>query len=282
MTVKLIVDSACDLPSEIINEYDIDVLPFIINIEGETFYDGKDISTEEVYEAMREERYPDTDQVQAETYSRAFAREAEKGNDIIYFGFSSELSGSYQTASLVAEDIRDRYPEVTIDVVDTRSGSAATGIIVYKTARLLEEGVERDALLDRLDDWIGRIEHLFFLDDLSALQRGGRISLTKSLVGNFLNIKPILHLVDGEIKLFRKVRGSKKALTKLVDLFEERCSYISEKLIAITHADDKKKAEQVKEQIEELGGEIFCLELINSVLGVHLGIGGVGIFFLGD
>lgn len=282
VAVKFIIDSACDLPKEIIEEFSLETLPFIINIEGETYLDGEDITTAEVYEAMRKGKEPTTDQVPASRFQEVFKKQAEKGNDIIYLSFSSELSGTYQTACMIADQIRDEYPDIEIDIVDSKSGSAATGILAYKAAKMLNEGIEKKDVIAKLKTWIGNIEHLFFLDTLETLQRGGRISRSKSLIGNFLNIKPLLTVVDGEIQLEKKVRGSKKALDKLVGLFEQKCTNIPESLVAITHADDLDRAKELKNKIETLGGEIFCLELINSVLGVHLGIGGVGLFFLKD
>ncbi len=282
MSVKLIIDSACDMPEDFIEEFNLEIIPFIINIGKKSYYDGEDITTPEVYEAMREGKDPTTDQVPAGKFQEVFKREAEKGNDIIYLSFSSELSGTYQTGCMIAEQVQGDYPDVDIKVIDSKSGSAATGIMAYRAAKMLRKGMGKEEVVNSLKNWIGNIEHLFYLNTLDALRRGGRISRSKSFIGNFLSIKPLLTVVDGEIQLKEKVRGSKNALEKLVTLFENKCTNIPESLVAITHADDLERAKELKNKIEDLGGEIFCLELINSVLGVHLGIGGVGLFFLND
>ena len=282
MSCRIIVDSACDLPGELREKYDIRVLPFVINIEDKSYHDGVDITTEEVYEAMRAGKAPSTDQVPARTIESAFREEAEEGNDVIYLSFSSKMSGTYQTACLFAEEIEDEYEDIEIDVVDSRSGSAAIGILAWKTAELLASGMNRESVLARMEELINRIEHIFILDDLEALRRGGRISRSKSFLGNLFSIKPMLTVNAGEIELLQKVRGRSRALQKLVDIFEERCSSISGAVVGIAHADDQQRAEKLKKMIEDLGATVFCKELINSVLGVHLGIGGVGLFFLGD
>ncbi len=282
MTAKLLIDSACDLPEEIIDKFNLETLPFIINIDGESYLDGEEITTAEVYEKMKAGKVPTTDQVPASRFQEVFEQEAEKGNDIIYLSFSKEMSGTYQTARMIADRVQKKYSGIEIDVIDSKSGSAATGIIAYKAAKMLEAGAEKQKVLSSLKSWIDNIEHLFFLDTLEALERGGRISKPKAFIGNFLNIKPLLTVTEGEIQLEKKVRGSGKALEKIVELFAQKCTNIPETLIAISHADDLARAKELKNKIEELGGDIFCLELINSVLGVHLGVGGVGLFFLRD
>ena len=282
MNTKIIVDSACDLPVHIMEEYQIEELPFNIHIDDESYLDGKTIETSNVYSALKNDQYPKTSQVSPRFFRDAFTKYAKKDIDIIYISFSAELSSAYQTGKLVAQEIEKKYPEVTIDVIDSKSGSVATGIIVYKAAQMLAEGADHNEVIDKINFWIDHIEHFFILDDLNTLQRGGRISKTKSFIGNMLNIKPVLQVKEGKIELHKKVRGTKRALNTLVRLLQDKSYDLKEQLIGIAHADDFKKAENLKEKVQSLGGEIFCVELISSVLGAHLGIGGIGIFFLSE
>lgn len=282
MTIQLIIDSACDLPQTIIKDYGIEVLPFNIHIGNETYQDRVNIKTEDVYTAMKEGKVPTTSQVSLKEFQEVFTRHASEGKDCIYISFSSKLSGAYQAGKLMAAQVEEEFPGINIDVLDSKAGSVATGIIVYKAAKLIREGASREEIIDKVQFWADHIEHLFILDDLKTLVRGGRISKTKSLIGNMLNIKPILHLENGEIKLLEKVRGTQRAINRLIDLLKERSFNIKDQLIGISHADDLVNAEKLKNKIEELGGEIFCIELISSVLGAHLGIGGIGVFFLNE
>lgn len=280
MRAKIIVDSACDLPEHIRDEYDIKVLPFNIHLDNKTYLDGRDIGVGQVYNALRDEKTPTTSQVSPEIFKKIFTQNAKKGYDSIYISFSKKMSGAFQTGKLIAREIAANYPEIKIEVIDSRAGSVATGIIAYKAAHLLSKGNPIDKVVKEIKDWAEHIEHLFILDDLATLERGGRITKTKSFIGNILNIKPILHVVDGRIELLEKVRGSKRAVNRLISLFEEKNYNLKEQLIGIAHADDSEKAKKLKAKIEDLGGEIFSTEMISSVLGAHLGIGGLGLFFL--
>ena len=282
MSTKIIVDSACDLPQYIMNKYDIIELPFNIHIDNTSYLDGISIETKDVYSALKKNKSPKTSQVNPQSFRKIFTEYAEQGYDIIYISFSSEMSSAYQTGKLMAEDVKKQYPEVEIDVIDGKSGSVGTGIIVYKAAQLLAEGWNRLEVIKRINFWVEHIEHFFILDNLKTLQRGGRISKTKSFIGNVLNIKPVLQVKDGKIELFKKVRGTKRALNALVKLLQEKSFNLKDQIIGIAHADDLKNAEKLKEKIQNMGGEIFCMELISSVLGAHLGIGGIGVFFLNE
>ena len=282
MSTKIIVDSACDLPEEILNKYDIEVLPFNINIDGESYKDGIEIEIDEVYAALRKSKNPKTSQVSPKDFEDVFKKNAELGNDCIYISFSAEMSGAFKTAKLIAEQVENKYSDVKIDVLDSKAGSVATGIIAYKAALLLDKDVKREEVIGKIKFWADHIEHVFMLADLKTLERGGRISKTKSFIGNILNIKPILYVNDGKIELFQKARGTKKAINKMINFLKNKSYDITKQLIGIAHAEDFDHAEVLKEKIEELGGEIFCIEKINSVLGAHLGIGGIGIFFLNE
>ena len=280
MGIKIIVDSACDLPKNILKQYDIETLPFNIHIGDKSFKDGIDIQIDQVYESIRKNNFPKTSQISPEDIRNVFVKNAKAGYDSIYISFSSKMSGAYQLAKLVARDVEEKYKESKIDVIDSKAGSVATGIIAYKAALLAAEGKERKEIINKLKFFANHIQHVFMLDDLKALVRGRRISKTKSFIGNILNIKPLLHVNDGEIELLQKVRGSKKAVNKMIEFLKEKSYDLKGQLIGIAHADDIKQAELLKEKIEEIGGNIFCIEKIGSVLGAHLGIGGIGVFFL--
>lgn len=279
MNTKIFVDSACDLPNEIIKKYNVEVLPFNIHINNDKYLDGIEIDTSDVYQAIREDKSLSTSQVAPHIFEKAFRKEAEKGNDCIYISFSSQMSGAYQTGKMMAEKIKNEFENIKIKIIDSRAGSGATGLIVYKAAQLLSDNIPLEKVVKAVKFWAEHIEHLFILDDLKQLQKGGRISKTKSFIGNILNIKPILHVKEGKIELLQKSRGTKKAINELIKLFKQKSYNIKEQLIAVTHADDLNKAQILKKKIEDLGGEVFFTEMIGGVLGTHLGIRGVGIFF---
>ena len=282
MAIKIIVDSACDLSEEIVDKYNIEILPFNIHIADKSYKDGHDIKIKELYSALEDGKIAKTSQVSPKIFKKTFVKNSKEGNDSIYISFSKKMSGAYKTGKLIAKDVEKEYPNCSIEVVDSKSGSVATGLIAYKAALLLKKGKSQKEVVQKIKYWADHIEHIFMLDDLKTLERGGRISKTKSFIGNMLNIKPLLLVNNGKIELFKKSRGSKRAINKMVKYLKKNSYNLSEQIIGVAHADDLEKAEFLKKKIEELGGNVFCTEMIGSVLGAHLGIGGIGIFFLND
>src|SRR5690554_3005423 len=280
MSIQIIIDSTCDLPQEILKKYSIRMLPFNVHIGDKTYKDRVNIKVEEVYKHIREGIYPKTSQVSPGDIRDAFVEYAKKGIDCIYISISSKLSGAYQTARVIAEKVQQKYSDSLIRVVDSKGGSVGAGIIAYKAAMLIEKGCKLNFVVDKVKSFAEHIEHLLVVDDLKCLQRGGRVSKSSSFICDVLNIKPLLHIVDGEIELLKKVRGSKKAINTLVSYFKKRSCDIKNQLIGIAHADDMEKANYLKDKIKEMGGKVFCIEQISSGVGAHIGIGGLGLFFL--
>ncbi len=281
MNPAIIVDSACDLPGEVIEKYQIEVLPFRLLYDGKEHLAGQDITLEEVYQRMAEGIYPRTAQVSPQAFSSAFTKFAEKQQDCLYLAFSAKMSASFQTARLTAQQIKEKYENFNIEIIDTKSGSAAIGLMALKAAELREEGKSLADITAVIEFMTEHIEHIFSLDSLTALQRGGRLSKGRAFLGNILNIKPILHVSDGEISLLEKVRGKRRVLPKMLEIMADRGCNLKEQLIGISHADDPERARELKEMIaDKLDCTRFMINRIGSVLGAHLGIGGIGVFFL--
>ncbi len=283
MSLQIITDSACDLPRELVEKCGIEVLPFFVYIAGKEYVDGKNITPDQVYDAIRDDLVPTTAQVPMETFLATFRKYASLGKDCLYLSFSSQMSGSCGTARLVAEQVEKEYPGVKITVVDTLSGSLGQGLIVLEAARLVEEGKNADEIIERVRELSqNRVEHVFSVDDLNYLHRGGRVSYASAFLGSLLNVKPILHVRDGLIIPFQKVRGKKKAIGRIVDLVQKRAAD-PQQLIAITHADDPNMAEQLQNALREmLGCCNFVVNVVGSVLGCHIGLGGVAAFFVNE
>ncbi len=283
MKIAIITDSTCDLPFEVINEYEIEVLPFSLHIDGKEYLDGITIKTEELYQAMREGKTPKTSQVSPSLLKKCFINHAKRGDNCLYITFSSEMSGTFQTSLLIAREVKKLYPKFDIEIIDSKAGSLALGLIVYQAARMVREGKTKKEIVNFIIYQTSHMEHIFTVDNLEYLHKGGRVSRTSAIIGNILNIKPILHVKQGQILLLEKVRRKKRALERLLELMETRCLKTKEQIIGITHADDLETALQLKAMIQEkLGFNNFVINLIGSVLGAHIGIGGVGLFFLNE
>lgn len=279
--LKLIVDSTCDLPEEYIKENDILVLPLKVLLEDREYLDGETINVDEVYAAMKRGNMPMTSQPAPETIYSTFLKYAKKGQDFIYLAFSSAMSGTFQLASSILSELKEEYPGVNMEVVDSMGGSTATGLIIMQT---MEYGKNSMAdfrkVLDYMKELTQHIEHIFTISDLNWLIKGGRIGKAQGMIGNILGINPILDVNDGRMEVVRKTRGRKKAFTAVVDMLEERAGKLKNQIIGISHADDEEAARELVSMIEErLGSNRFIVNKIGGVLGSHLGLGGVGVFF---
>lgn len=278
---KIIMDSTSDLPKDIIDQHGIDVLPLKVLVDNEEYLDKLTISVDQVYKLMKVGICPKTSLPNPKDIYDLFKGYAAKNQDFIYFAFSSKLSSTYETCYLVIEELKKDYPHVNMGIIDSRGGSFATGLIVWQAAQLAEAGLAFQEIMDISQDNVDNVEHIFTIDDLSWLVKGGRIKKTEGVIGDALKIKPILDVQDGEMVVIKKVRGRKRALKTVVDLVAERAKEFPDQVIGITHADDYETALDVKEMIANiLGHDKILIEKIGGVLGSHLGIGGVGIFFL--
>lgn len=279
--MKIIIDSTTDLPKELIEKYDIEVLPLRVLIDDKEYTDKETISVDQVYDAMKRGICPKTSLPNPKKTYELFREYASKGIDFIFYSFSSKLSSTFQNAFLIIEELKEEFPKVKMVALDTRAGSIGAGLIALQGAKLAEKGFSFENILRISKDCIKHIEHVFTIDDLNWLLKGGRIKKSSALIGNALNIKPILDVKDGEMRVIKKIRGRKKALQTIVNILEERIKNFPNQIIGIAHADDFQSALEVKDMIiEKLGKNTnIIIEKIGSVLGSHLGIGGVGIFF---
>ncbi|NLJ81343.1 MAG: DegV family protein [Firmicutes bacterium] len=282
MTLKIITDSACDLPAEIVAQYDLDVLPFLIYIDDQEYIDGHTINPDQVYEAIRQGKVPTTAQVPTEKLFQTFKKYAVQGLPCLYLAFSSRLSGACDTARWVAAEVKKEFPNFEITICDTLSGSLGQGLIVLEAAQMLEKGATNQEIIERAKlRSKNNVEHVFSVDDLNYLYRGGRVNYTSAFLGGILNVKPILHVRDGLMIPIQKVRGTNAAVKRIVELVKERSLGNLEQIIAITHADDFDLAAQLQKMLETaLGYQNFLVNIVGSVLGCHIGLGGVAAFFV--
>lgn len=279
--IQLIVDSTCDLPAGYREENGIDVLPLKILLEDKEYLDGETIDVDGVYEGMKRGKVPVTSQPAPDTIYDTFLKYAKKGQEFIFLSFSSAMSGTCQLAVTILKEIREEFPQVNMEVVDSKGGSTATGLILMQTMELIKSGIsEYRKALDYMIKLTSHIEHIFTISDLSWLIKGGRIGKAQGTIGSILGINPILDVKEGRMEVIRKTRGRKKAFAAVVEMLEERMGSLKSQIIGISHADDEEAARELVAMIKErLGCTRFIINKIGGVLGSHLGIGGVGVFF---
>ncbi|NMA62214.1 MAG: DegV family protein [Firmicutes bacterium] len=282
MNLKIITDSACDLPEELVKEYDVDVLPFLVYIDDNEYLDGHTIKPAQVYDAMRAGKVPTTAQVPLDLIISTFTKYAKENRPCLYIGFSSKLSGTCNTVRLVTQEIQAKYPEWEVTIVDCLGGCLAQGLIVLEAAQMAKAGAPHPDIIQRVKARSkNNVEHVFSVDDLNYLYRGGRVSYASAFLGGILSVKPILHVKDGLMIPFQKVRGKKNAIKRIGELVQERSLGHPDQLIAISHADDPDTAAELKDLLQStLGYKNFLVNVVGSVLGCHIGLGGVAAFFV--
>ncbi|GFN35556.1 DegV family protein [Tepidimicrobium xylanilyticum] len=284
MLVKILTDSGCDLPKEIIEEYDIDVLPIVVIKDDKEYLDGVTMEPKTLYDNMRMGQVYKTAQIPPKMFEEKFEECAQKGKNVIYIAFSSGLSSTYQTSVLVRDSLKERYPSMNIDIVDSKSASIGFGLLVHKAAQMAKEGKTKEEILNMLDFYVEHIEHIFTVDDIEYLYRGGRVTRTQAFMGGLLNIKPILDIPrNGTLRPIEKVRGRKKVLARMIELMEERAGHadLKSQVIGINHGDDLDGAMKLKRMIEEkFGCTQFIINMVGCAIGAHSGPGTLSVFFL--
>ena len=281
MSIKIISDSACDLPDDILKENDIELVPFHVLLDGEEYLDRETIQPDEFYKKVRQGYMPKTSQITPKQFVDVFTKYVKAGQQCLYIAFSSKMSGACETARLAAQHVKNLYPNSVIEVLDTQGGALAQGLSVYAAAKMAQAGKAINEIVTEITLQSLHREHIFSVDDLEYLFRGGRVDRISSFVGSILNIKPILHVEEGRMFPIEKVRGKTKAIKRIVEIMEERGQNLQDQIVAINHADDIESAQKLQEQItERFGTKNFIVNTVGCVLGSHIGIGGVAAFFL--
>ncbi|MEN6391673.1 MAG: DegV family protein [Syntrophomonas sp.] len=281
MAVRIYTDNGCDLDRTILDELGVECFYISTMLGGATYLDRYNLDPPEFYRMLQEGGgVPTTAQITPQTFLTEFEKTlAGTADDIIYIAFSSGLSGTYQNACLA----RDQLGKNRITVIDSKCATVAQGLIVMRAARALAQGSSKEELIAQIEDDVRRIEMLFIVGNFEMLKRGGRVSATSATLGNLLNIKLILHFVDGKIFPLEKVRGLKKAQKRLLDLVDERLKDRTRPLplIGVNHSQDEQAAMDLKQILEErFGYQDFLVSEIGAVIGSHVGAGTMGVYFL--
>ncbi|WP_230126688.1 DegV family protein [Bacillus sp. CECT 9360] len=283
MTIQIISDSACDLPLSFYKDNNVNLAPLQVLIDDKTYEDLKTIQPKEIYDAMREGKAPKTSQVSPENFLKIFTEIAQQKKQGIYVAISSELSGTYQTAVMVLNQVKEDYPELDIEVIDSKCASVGYGLVVYKAAQMANAGASKEEILKDISFRAKHMEHLFTVDDLEYLARGGRVSKASAFVGGLLNIKPLLHVEEGKLIPIEKIRGKKKLLKRVIELMHERGVEINTQTVGISHGDDEVTALEWKQAIQdEFGTSNFLINTIGSAIGSHVGPGTMAVYFLNE
>ena len=281
----ILTDSTCDLPQEIADKYDIKVACLSVIIDGKqykNYLDGRELSFPDLYNAMRNKKLPTTSAVNVTDFLEIMEPELKAGKDIIYIGFTSVMSGTYSAGCVAANELLEKYPDRKIITIDTKCATAGEGLLVELCAIEREKGKSIEECAEFVNKHLPNVRHMFTVNDLFHLVRGGRTTRGTALMGSLIGIKPILRVNDeGYVEAYLKLRGRKKAFKTIV---EDAKAHILDKSIPfyIAHGDDMEGAEELAKMIkEEVGCTDVRITYLGAVCGCHGGPDLVGAFHLG-
>ena len=286
---NLIVDSCCDLPYDVIDIDGVDLIKFpYIARDGEHADDMfQTITAHEFYEGMAKGDMPSTSQVPIPVFKEHFERAIASGVPTVYLSFTSGLSGSYDVAVMVRDQLIAEHPDAELYVVDTLLASVAEGLFVYEAIRQRRHGLTARELVAWAEEARFYVHELFMVDDLTALARGGRIPASVAFAGSKLNVKPLLDIdLEGKLSLVGVARGRKKGIHQLAEFYNKRAHNPHERSdhrVMIGNSDCPKDVERLKEEvIRENETAMFLESSIGPVIGSHVGPGMLALVYMGE
>ncbi len=277
-------DSSADISPEILKEWGVFYTSLTFRFgDSEREFSNGDMEIGDFYNKMREGGVAKTAAVNSEVFREAFEKILKDGRDVLYIGFSSGLSTTYNSARIAAESLRENYPDTKIVTVDSLAASAGLGMLVRLAVLKKEEGLSIDETAAYIESVKLNLCHWFTVDDLVYLKRGGRVSPTAAFVGNLLGIKPVLHVDnEGHLVNVSKVRGRLAAIAALAEKLVATADNSLPGLVYISHGDCRADAELLASMIKEkCGRDTEIITDVGTVIGAHSGPGTLALFFLG-
>jgi len=276
--IQIITDSMIDLPKEIIEKHSIIVIPLTIIFGDKEYRDGVDLTNLQFYEKLSQsEELPKTSQISPNTFIEVFKKVLNEGNEVLCINGSSRASGTHQSAILAKNSLESDK----IQVFDTMGLSFGGGLFVYEAAKMIEKGTNLNELIKRMNEMKLSADHIFTVDTLEYLKKGGRLNPMKATIATMLNIKPILTVTDGLVEPLDKVRGSKKVVGKMIELAKKRGENFEDKVVGISHANCPKTLDILKDQVlKELNPKELVITEIGCTIGTHAGPGTLAIFYI--
>lgn len=281
----IITDSSCDMPANLAEQLHVRVVPLSVFADGNQYYnylDGSDISFESFYKRLSGGSMITTSAVNVSQFKTVMEAELLCGHDVLYLGFSSALSGTYNAGVQAAQELEGVYPGKRILTVDTLSASLGQGLMVYLAVMQRRAGKSIDEVYDYVEKTKLKICHWFTVDDLHQLKRGGRISGVSAVLGSVLSIKPVMHTDnDGKLTNVAKVRGRNASITALFDRFCQTAVEPEKQTVFISHGNCRADADKLAQMIKDKYGCRVMLGYVGPVIGAHSGQGTLALFFIG-
>ena len=287
MSYKIYTDSTANLPIDLIEKYDLEVISLDYIEDGEvhkSYVKGKDSNLKEFYDLLISKKRITTSCVNEDAFVEYFQKDLENGIDILYIGFSSGLSATFNCSLNASKILAEKYPERTIKVVDSLCASLGLGLLVVDACEKKLDGATLQELYDYLEEQKHKTCHLFTVDTLEYLYRGGRVSAGKYYIAKIANIKPTMRVDEqGKLVAYGKVMGRKKSINALVNKLCETIVNPEEQTIFISHGDCLEEAKQTQALIEQkIKVKGFVINYVDAVIGSHSGPGTIAIFYFAN
>lgn len=283
---RIVTDSTSDLPLEYVEKNKLGAYPLKVHIGNDVFDDdlGRSISFKDFYNRLRAGETASTSQLNPNDFLDSFGNLLREGFDIFYIAFSSALSGCYNSAVLAREELLADYPDRRIAIIDSLSASLGEGYLVDLALEKQAEGASFDELCSYVEGVKLKVVHLFTVDDLHHLQRGGRISHTSAALGSLMGIKPILHVNDeGKLAPVAKIRGRNKALETIASKIAEQSVNPGNNKLFISHGDCIEDVNLLIGMVKaKVSFKEIMVNFIGPVIGAHAGQGTIAVFFLAE
>ena len=283
MSYRIITDSCCDFPVEMYAQLQLICTPLSLHYKGQDHDDLSEGFLKSLYAGLRAGESASTSAVNPTTWAAVIEPVLEKGEDALVMAFSSGLSTTYQSAVIAADELKEKYPQRSVIVVDTLCASMGQGLLVWYACRKRDEGMGLQELAAWCEEAKGQLCHWFTVDDLMYLKRGGRVSAATALLGTMLQIKPVLHVDDaGKLISVSKARGRKASLDALAKKVAELGLPGENETMFISHGDCLEDAQYVAQLLKtKYGAKQVIISYVGAVIGSHSGPGTVALFFLG-
>ena len=285
MSFRILTDTSANLPTPMVQELGVEVIPFYYYVDGKeyTCLDTESFDGAEFYGKIRSRVAVNTSQINPQTYADFMEPFLKNGEDVIYIGMSSGISSSFNSACIAANQLREQYPERSIRLVDTLGASLGEGLAVLKAVEWRDQGICLDEVERRLNLYCKRMYQIFSVDDLMHLKRTGRLSNAAAVLGVVLQIKPLLKGNElGQIVCVQKERGRKRAIQAMAKRYAELAVDPGNQVIGIAHSDCEADAAYLIQLLQELAPPRKIITVMyEPVTGSHVGPDTLALFFPG-
>lgn len=283
----IMTDSSCDLEQSMLDELGVKIATLTLQMDGVEYdnqLDNTEMTPQTFYAALREGKKAVTSAVNVDAFLKLFEPALKEGNDILYLGFSSGLSCTYENSLQAIEMLKESYPQRKIIALDTLCASMGQGLLVYLAVKQKEKGKSLEEVRDFVLEHIPHLCHWFTVDDLHYLKRGGLISAGTEIIGSILNIKPVMHMDDeGKLVKVGIAKGRKTSIRRMKDNLVASAIRPTEQTVFISHGDCLEDAQFLADMLrEEPGVAEVLIGYVGPVIGAHSGPGTLALFFVGE